>query len=375
MIFDSKKGFEVCSSISFAGVFLLDSPETNILKSKRIECCRRNHKEITMKTKIICILLLVMIFALCLPLTACSKEKSDVIRLNEVTHSVFYAPLYVALNKGYFEEEGLTVELTNGGGADKTMTAVLSGQADIGFCGPEAAIYVYNEGKKNYPLVIGQLTKRDGSFVISREKIDHFSWDTAFVGKEIIGGRKGGVPAMALEYALKKNGYTDGENVTINYDVQYDLIAAAFEGGTGDFCTMFEPAATNFFLAGKGYIAASVGEEAGDIPYTCFCAEKSYLSKNEAKVKKFLSAVSKGVAFVNERTAEEIAKAVLPSFADTSVDTLIAAIENYKAIGAYVSDMKLKKEDFERLQDIIVEAGVMTKRASYEDLVSNSYLG
>ena len=332
-------------------------------------------KESKMKTKIICLILVVMLLALCVPLAACSKTKEDVIRLNEVTHSVFYAPLYVALNEGYFEENGLKIELTNGGGADKTMTAVLSGQADIGFCGPEAAIYVYNEGKKNYPLVIGQLTKRDGSFVISREKIENFSWNTAFLGKEIIGGRKGGVPAMALEYALKKNGYVDGENITINYNVQYDLIAAAFDGGTGDFCTMFEPAATNFELAGKGYIAASVGMEAGDIPYTCFCAEKSYLKKNGDKVKRFLDAVKEGVRFVNENSAEKIAKAVAPSFADTSLSTLTAAIQNYKKIGAYVSTMDLKKGDFERLQDIIVEAGVMTKRAVYEDLVDNSFLG
>lgn len=328
-----------------------------------------------MKRKIIVTLLLISLFALCLPLTACAKEKQDVIRLNEVTHSVFYAPLYVAINEGYFEEQGLSIELTNGGGADKTMTAVLSGQADIGFCGPEASIYVYNEGKKNYPIVIGQLTKRDGSFVIGRQQTDSFDWSTAFLGKEIIGGRKGGVPAMALEYALKKNGYENGVNMTINYDVQYDLISAAFDGGTGDFCTMFEPAATNFELAGKGYLVASVGEEAGDIPYTCFCAEKSYLEKNADKVKRFLAAIQKGVEFVKTESAENVAKAVARSFADTSLEVLTSAIANYKRIGAYVEDMNLKKEDFEHLQDIIVAAGVMNKRAEYDKLVNNGYLG
>ncbi len=328
-----------------------------------------------MKKKIIVTILVISLLALCLPFAACSKQKEDVIRLNEVTHSVFYAPLYVAINEGYFKEQGISIELTNGGGADKTMTAVLSGQADIGFCGPEASVYVYNEGKKNYPIVIGQLTKRDGSFVIGRQKTDSFDWSTAFLGKEIIGGRKGGVPAMALEYALKKNGYVDGQNVTINYDVQYDLISAAFDGGTGDFCTMFEPAATNFELAGKGYLVASVGEEAGDIPYTCFCAEKSYLEKNADKVKRFLAALQKGVAFVNTESAETIAKAVSPSFADTSLSVLTSAIANYKKIGAYVDDMKLKKDDFEHLQDIIISAGVMTKRADYDKLVDNGYLG
>lgn len=328
-----------------------------------------------MKKRIIATILIVVVLALSISLFACKKTEDNVIRLNEVTHSVFYAPLYVAINQGYFKEQGLTIELTNGGGADKTMTAVLSGQADIGFCGPEASIYVYNEGKKNYPILIGQLTKRDGSFVMGRNEIDSFDWSTAFLGKEIIGGRKGGVPAMALEYALKQNGYVDGQNVTINYDVQYDLIAAAFDGGTGDFCTMFEPAATNFELAGKGYVVASVGEEAGDIPYTCFCAEKSYLKKNPDKVKKFLAALQKGVKFVQDNDADTIAKAVAPSFADTSISVLSSAIANYKKIGAYVDDMSLKKADFEHLQDIIVSAGVMTKRADYDKLVDNGYLG
>ena len=328
-----------------------------------------------MKRKIIVTILIVALLALSVSFAACSKSKEDVIRLNEVTHSVFYAPMYVAINEGYFKEQGITIELTNGGGADKTMTAVLSGQADIGFCGPEASIYVYNEGKKNYPIVIGQLTKRDGSFVIARSEMPDFDWSTAFVGKEIIGGRKGGVPAMALEYALKQNGYVDGENMRINYDVQYDLISAAFDGGTGDYCTMFEPAATNFQLAGKGYVVASVGEAAGDIPYTCFCAEKSYLENNSEKVKRFLVALQKGVEYVKTHEAEEIAKAVSPSFADTSLSVLTSAISNYKRIGAYVDDMKLKKADFEHLQDIIVSAGVMTKRADYDKLVNNEYLG
>lgn len=330
-----------------------------------------------MKRRLIVTILLICVLSLTLSVcfTGCSEEKENVIRLNEVTHSVFYAPLYVAINEGYFAEQGLTIELTNGGGADKTMTAVLSGQADIGFCGPEASIYVYNEGKKNYPIVIGQLTKRDGSFVIARSEMASFDWSTAFLGKEIIGGRKGGVPAMALEYALKKNGYVDGVNTRINYDVQYDLISAAFDGGTGDYCTMFEPAATNFALAGKGYVVASVGEEAGDIPYTCFCAEKSYLEKHPDKVRKFLAAIQKGVEFVKNESAETIAKAVSPSFADTSLSVLTSAIANYKKIGAYVDDMKLKEEDFEHLQDIIISAGVMSKRADYAKLVDNGYLG
>lgn len=326
--------------------------------------------------KTICLVLIVAVLTISamFTFTACGKTDSNTIKLNEVTHSVFYAPLYVALNMGYFEDEGLKIQLTNGGGADNTMTAVLSGQADIGFCGPEAAIYVYNEGKNDYPVVIGQLTQKDGSFIIGREAIPNFDWATSFSGKEIIGGRKGGVPAMTLEYALKANGYVDGTDITINYDVQYSLIAAAFEGGVGDFCTMFEPAATNFVNAGKGYIIASVGEEAGEVPYTAFMATKSYIKNNTEQVEKFLRAVQKGVEFVQNNTAAKVAEAVADSFADTSIAVLTAAIQNYMDIGAYVTDMHMSEEAFERLQDIIIEAGVMSKRASYNHLIVNSYL-
>lgn len=319
--------------------------------------------------KLICVILLICSSLTCF--VACGEKKDNVIRLNEVTHSVFYAPLYVAIGEGYFEEEGLEIELTNGGGADKSMTALISGQADIGLMGPEAAIYIYNEGRRDYPVIFGQLTRKDGSFIVAREEMPNFVWSD-MANKEILGGRRGGAPAMALEYALKKNNLVDKTNITINYDVQYDLMTSAFDGGTGDFCTMFEPAASNFVLAGKGHIVASVGAMAGDMPFTAFMATKSYLTDNADKVEKFMRAIKKGMDFVKNHTPEEIAESLKGSFDGTDVATLASAIKSYKDIDAFMDTPVMKKEDFERLQDVIVDAGVMTKRAVFEDVVDNS---
>ena len=326
-----------------------------------------------MKKAIVIIAIICLLSCTVMPLTACTRQVDNIIRLSEVTHSVFYAPLYAAINLGYLEEEGIQLELTNGGGADKVMTAVLSGQVDMGFCGPEAVIYVYNEGRTDYPQVIGQLTRMDGSFIIGRTA-EAFDWATSFKGKEIIGGRKGGVPAMALEYCLKQNGYRIGTDVTLNYDVQFDLITAAFEGGVGDYCTMFEPAAATFEEQGKGYTLASVGKECGEIPYTAFCATKTYLKENSAKVKSFIKAISRGVDYVATHTIDEVAAAVAPSFQGVDIALIKKAVSNYREIGAYVTDMHLNEAAFERLQDVIVEAGVMTKRAVYADVVNSDYL-
>lgn len=326
-----------------------------------------------MKKAFIIIAIICLLATATIAVSGCKEKQDNIIRLSEVTHSVFYAPLYVAINMGYMQEEGVTLELTNGGGADKVMTAVLSGQVDIGFCGPEAVIYVYNEGRADCPRVIGQLTRMDGSFIIGRDK-EQFDWATSLKGKEIIGGRKGGVPAMALEYCLKKNGYTLGTDITVNYDIQFDLITAAFEGGVGDYCTMFEPAASTFEQQGKGYSLASVGAECGEIPYTAFCATGKYLQANKEKVQAFLAAVNRGVQYVATHSVEEIAAAVAPSFSGVDVALLGRAVENYRAIGAFVTDMHLNPTAFERLQDVIVEAGVMTKRAVYADVVDLTYL-
>ena len=323
--------------------------------------------------KSLCILLSIAILIVsCVGImSGCTNDDPNTIKLIEVTHSVFYAPLYVAIDGGYFEEQGLTLELTNGGGADKCMTSVIANQSDIGLMGPEAAIYIYNEGRSDYPVIFGQLTKKDGSFLMAREEMPDFEWSD-IASKEVIGGRKGGVPAMALEYAIKKAGLTDGVNYTMNYDVQYDLIGPAFEGGTGDFCTMFEPAASNMQKAGKAYIVASVGEQAGDMPFTAFMATKSYISSHREQVDKFLSAIIKAMDFVNNSTAEEIAKILAPSFDGTDLATLTASIQSYKDIGAYSTSPIMQKEDFELLQDVIIDAGVMTKRADFDKLIDNT---
>lgn len=318
--------------------------------------------------KFICSILIVCL-AICL-FVGCGQP-DNVIRLNEVTHSVFYAPLYVAINNGYFEEEGLTIEITNGGGADKSMTAVISGQADIGLMGPEAAIYIYNEGRQDYPIIFGQLTRKDGSFIVAKTPNPDFKWSD-LENSEILGGRKGGAPAMALEYALRKNNLIDKQNITINYDVQFDLMTSAFDSGIGDYCTMFEPAATNFVKAGKGYIVASVGAEAGDMPFTAFMATKSYLEKNPDKVEKFMRAIKRGMDFVHSNTSTTIAQCIVESFDGTDVETLAQAIESYKNINAYMDTPVMKSEDFDRLQDVIIQAGVMSEKAPFSKVVDNT---
>ena len=311
-------------------------------------------------------LFLATICALSIPLAAagCSKNDKKVVKINEVTHSVFYAPLYLADALGYFAEEGFEIELTNGGGADATMAAVLSGGADIGFCGPEAAIYVAIGGSEDMPKVFGQLTKRDGSFLVGRDRDDNFNWQS-LSGKSVLAGRKGGVPAMTFEYVLKS------ENISssLNYDVAFNMMTAAFESGVSDYCTMFEPAASEFEAAGKGYIVASVGQKSGEIPYTCFMAKQSYIDKNGDTIEGFLRAVTKAIKYVGTADNSEIAKKLAPYFDGTSEESLKKSIESYKKIDAWVTDMAMKEEAFDRLQDVIELAGELEKRVPFGDVV------
>ncbi len=311
-----------------------------------------------------------------LPLSAC-KDKDDndgmtTVALNEVTHSVFYAPLYLAESLGYFAEEGIELDLTNGGGADNVMSAVLSGDADIGFCGPEAALYVLLGGSTDVPTVIGQLTKRDGSFLVSRTPQPNFQW-TDLKGKEILAGRKGGVPAMTFEYVLGQHGLTDGKDLELNYDVAFNLMVGAFEAGTADYCTMFDPTAYEYEAAGKGYVVASVGEASGEVPYTCFIAKDSWLRKNDDTAKGFLRAVTKAVKYVNETPSATVAPYLTAYFEGISETALAASVERYRAIDAWRTELTMTEDSFNRLQDIIENAGELERRVQMNELVNNDY--
>ena len=294
------------------------------------------------------------------------------VRVNEVTRSVFYAPQYVAIAKGFMKEEGIDVELTTGQGADKVMTAVLSGQSDIGFAGPEAAIYVYNEGKEDYCEVFAQITQKDGSFLVSREKTDNFKWQD-LKGKTIIPGRKGGVPYMTFEYVLKQNGLTPGKDVTLDDSIKFDLMAGAFTGGTADYVTLFEPTATMTEQAGKGYIVASVGEASGEIPYTAYFAKKSYMEKNDSLIQRFTNAIYKGQKWVESHTMKEVAEAIKDFFPDTDVELLAKVLQSYKDIDAWKTDPIMKEESYNLLQTVMETAGELTQKAPFSKVVNNTY--
>ncbi len=318
------------------------------------------------------IVILVLCVLMGLMVLGCQEKAPEKIVLNEVTHSVFYAPLYAAISLGYFKDEGLEVELVNGGGADKSMTALLTGQADIGLMGPEAAIYVFNEGREDSALVVGQLTKRDGSFLMGREPNDDFQW-SELQGKTVIGGRKGGVPEMTLEYVLRKNGLEPGVDVTVDTSIQFNLMGGAFEGGTGDYVTLFEPTASLFEQEGKGYIMAAVGQESGEVPYTAFMATKSYIKSNPKVVKSFLKAVYRGQQWVQKASDKELAEAIVEFFPDTSVETLMLVAKSYRSIDAWMDTPVMKQEAFDRLQDIIIQAGVLTEKVDFASVVDNSF--
>ena len=294
------------------------------------------------------------------------------IKVSEVTRSVFYAPQYVAINKGYFKNYGFEIDLTTGQGADAVMTSVLSNEVQIGFAGPEASIYVYNEGKEDYTQVFAQLTKRDGSFLVSKEKIDNFDWNM-LKGKTVIPGRKGGVPYMTLEYVIKQHGSTPGKDLTLDDSIKFDLMASAFTSGDADFVTLFEPTASNIQNMKKGYIVASVGKESGEIPYTAYFAKKSYIENNEKTIQNFTNAIYKGQKWVKEHTAKEIAEVIKDFFPDTDIELLATAIQSYKDIDAWNDMPVLKQESFDKLQDVMSLAGELSQKAPYEKIINNKY--
>lgn len=305
--------------------------------------------------------------------TACGKEESlTKVTVSEVTHSVFYAPQYAAIHLGFFEEEGLQLELSNGGGADKVMTAVLSGSIDIGFAGPESCIYVYNEGKEDHMQVFAQMTQRDGAFLLAREPDDSFSWEK-LKGKSLLPGRKGGVPYMTLEYVVKQHGLVPDVDVVFDDSVQFNAMAGAFTGGTADYVALFEPTASALEKEGKGHIVASIGADSGEIPYTAYFAQKSFIRENQDLISRFTNAVAKGLVWVKDHSAAEVAEVIAPSFPDTDLETLTDVVENYKQIDAWCASPVMKEESFDRLQMVMSEAGELSQKAPFDEIVDNSF--
>lgn len=298
-------------------------------------------------------------------------ESTKVI-LNEVAHSIFYAPMYVAIEEGYFEEEGIDLELVTGFGADKTMTAVISGSADIGFMGSEASIYTYNEGANDYVVNFAQLTQRAGNFLVAREEMPDFTWD-ALKGTNVLGGRKGGMPEMVFEYILKQNGIDPAKDVNIDQSIDFGSTAAAFAENQGDFTVEFEPGATNLEKEGKGYVVASLGTDSGYVPYTAFSAKQSYINDNPEVIQGFTNALQKGMDYVQAHTPEEIAAIIAPQFKETDQDTITTIVTRYYDQDTWKENLIFEEESFELLQDILEDAGELAKRAPYQDLVTTDF--
>ena len=303
-----------------------------------------------------------------------SKNKTclTAVTLNEVAHSIFYAPMYVAIEEGYFEEEGITLTLDTGFGADKTMTAVISGSADIGFMGSEASIYTYNEGANDYIMNFAQLTQRAGNFLVAREEMPDFQWGD-LKDKNVLGGRKGGMPEMVFEYILKQNGLDPEKDLTINQSIDFGSTGAAFAEGNGDFTVEFEPGATNLEKEGKGYVVASLGTDSGYVPYTAFSAKKSYIDKNPDVIQGFTNALQKGMEYVQNHTPKEIAEVIEPQFKETDLDTIETIVSRYYEQDTWKNNLVFEKKSFELLQDILESAGELTERAPYENLVTTTF--
>ena len=323
--------------------------------------------------KKICSLLLVA--TLLFSCFGCGKEDSDgltKVTLNEVAHSIFYAPMYVAIEEGYFKEEGLKLDLVTGYGADNTMTALLTDEADIGFMGSESSIYTYIQGAEDYAVNFAQLTQRAGNFLVSREPVEDFSFDM-LKGKEVLGGRAGGMPQMVFEYILKKYSIDPKSDLSIDQSIDFGSTAAAFSGGQGDFTVEFEPHATALEEKGDGYVVASLGEASGYVPYTAFCAKRSFLEKNPELIQSFTNALQKGMNYVNSHSPEDIAKIIQPQFKETDLETITTIVKRYKDQDTWKKDLNFEKDSFTLLQNILEEAGELEKRVSYEDLVTTEF--
>lgn len=334
-----------------------------------------------MKSKLIKIASIVALLGITtLSLISCNKKNVDEtkelkeVRLNEVVRSVFYAPMYVAINEGFFEEEGLEIDLATGQGADKTMQQVLSNNADIGFAGPEQTIYINNQGREDYPVLFAQLTQTDGTFLVAREANEDFKWDD-LKGAEIIGGRPGGMPEMAFEYALKLNGLDAKKDVSMVTNIDFTATSGAFKSGTGEYVVLFEPTASMLEKEGTGKIITSVGKEVGDLPYTAFFATKSYMDENPDIIQSFTNAIYKGQKWVETHSDEEVVDSILSFFPGTDRDIIISVVKNYRDINAIATKPSIEEEDLTRLMDVIesYDSSLLPKRPSFEKIVNNSF--
>lgn len=311
---------------------------------------------------------------LCTGLAGCGKSGTQEknltkVTLNEVAHSIFYAPQYVAIEEGYFEEEGIDLDLVTGFGADKTMTAVLSGEADIGFMGSESSIYVYSQNPGDYIVNFAQLTQRAGNFLVAREPMENFQW-ADLRGSSVLGGRKGGMPQMVFEYILKKNNLDPETDMDIDQSIDFGSTAAAFSGGQGDFTVEFEPGATTLEREGVGYVVASLGVDSGYVPYTAYSAKQSFIEENPELIQGFTNALQKGMDYVQNHTPEEIAQIIAPQFEETDLEDITTIVTRYYEQDTWKENLIFEEDSFTLLQDILDEAGELEQRVPYEDLVT-----
>lgn len=331
-----------------------------------------------MKKKLPAILLSTAALALItIGIAACGKNTPaagdlTTVTLNEVAHSIFYAPQYVAIEKGYFEEEGIDLQLITGFGADKVMTAVLSGEADIGFMGSESSIYVYSQNPDDSIINFAQLTQRAGNFLVAREPMENFQWSD-LKGKDILGGRKGGMPQMVFEYILKKHNLDPAEDMNIDQSIDFGSTAAAFSGGQGDFTVEFEPSASKLEKEGAGYVVASLGVDSGYVPYTAYSAKQSFLAENPELIQGFTNALQKGMDYVQNHTPEEIAEVIAPQFKETDLEDITTIVTRYYEQDTWKENLIFEEDSFTLLQDILEEAGELPQRVPYEALVNTEF--
>lgn len=324
--------------------------------------------------KKLCVLLVTAVLSLTL-FTGCSGTKEDSLTpltLNEVVHSVFYAPQYVAIELGFFEEEGIDLTVDVGNGADKSMTALVSGNADVALCGTEAALYIHAEGRDDLPIVFAQLTQRAGNFLVAREPSSTFTWDDVR-GKTIIGGRPGGMPEMVLEYILDQNGLTPGEDVEILTNLDLSATAGAFSSGTGDYTTEFEPGASTLENAGQGYVVTSLGIDSGYVPYTVYVATSSKLKNDPDLIQRFTNAIYKGQLWCQEHTSAEIAEVIHPQFSETDVETLTGIIERYRSQDTWTATPLMSEDSLTLIQDILEFSGTLSHRIDYSNAVTTTF--